>query len=269
MTIYLETYQSFDNVQEMDVHIRQHTTEHYRKMTDTERDVLSCIARYACKYPGAAHLKVETICKEIKKSDATIRRALRKLEKLKIINKLSTIRKVSKGYGANILIILPFDDNSQMTSRSEDGNPSTTSFEGQFSKKETDHSLSKNNKLLHNTYSEEGNVRVVGIVDNVNNLGIEQTPTYYQRFKATIFSMLGNDQKTVSQLYGVYRSLSYRVTKSFPQFTELYETLGYQTLIITLQAMKQKKLRNVAGYYVGIFEKLYERDLFEFYRNGE
>ena len=81
--------------------------------------------------------------------------------------------------------------------------------------------------------------------------------------------MLGEDQKTVSQLYGVYRSLTYRVTNYFPQYKDFYEKIGYQALTISLHASQKKKVRNLAGYYVGIFEKICQRDLFKFYAEFE
>ncbi|SDN12433.1 Helix-turn-helix domain-containing protein [Psychrobacillus sp. OK028] len=265
MTIYLKTYQVFESVQEMDAHIRSHINENYYKLNDTDRTVVSLLAQYACKYPGAIHLKVETIAHSINKSDATVRRALRKLESLQVIKKISTIRRVAKGYGANILIILPFDDQSELTSREESPISVNSSAGEHFSQEETDNSLSSKKELLHNTYSNE----IVPSAIPVKNFLNKNTSTFYQQFQSTIFSMLGKDQKIVSQLYGVYRGLTYRVINCFPQYKNFYEKVGYQALIISLQALKKKKIRNLTGYYVGIFEKICQRDLFEFYDEFE
>ncbi|MEK3981734.1 helix-turn-helix domain-containing protein [Psychrobacillus sp. FSL K6-2836] len=265
MTIYLKTYQVFESVQEMDAHIKSHITENYYKLNDTDRAVLSLLAQYACKYPGATHLKVETITQTINKSDATIRRTLRKLESLHVIKRISTIRRVTKGYGANILIILPFDDQSEMISREVSQSPINSSTEEHFPQLETDYSLSPKKELFHNTYSNE----IVVTTDTVDNSKIINSSTFYQQFQSTIFSMLGKDQKTVSHLYGVYRSLTYRVTNYLPQYKNLYEKIGYQALTISLQASKKKKIRNLAGYYTGTFEKICQRDLFEFYNEFE
>ncbi|WP_277585171.1 helix-turn-helix domain-containing protein [Psychrobacillus antarcticus] len=261
MTIHLKTYQVFDTVPEMDSHIRSHVTENYYKLNDTDRAVLSLLAQYACKYPGAAHLKVETMIQAINKSDATVRRSLRKLESLHIIKRISTIRRVTKGYGANILIILPFDDQSEMISREEAQTSVVSSTEEHFSQKETDYSLSPKKELLHNTYSNEIVTSAIPVDNSIN----KNTSTFYQQFQSTIFSMLGKDQRTVSQLYGVYRSLTYRVINCFPQHKDFYEQVGYQALTILLHVSKKKKVRNLAGYYAGIFEKICQRDLFEFY----
>jgi DNA-binding Lrp family transcriptional regulator len=265
MTIYLEDYKTFDNVQEMDFHIKQHATAYYYQMNDTDRFLLSCIARYACKYPGASHLKVETISKEVKRSDATVRRTLRKLEELQIIKKVSTIRRVSKGYGANIITILPYDDKSQMTAREEAEKPIPVSLEAPISQNETDNLISDNKELLRNTYSDEK----VDTNNSVDNFSMEKKASLYNRFKSTIVSVLGQDQQMVSNLYGVFRSITYRTTKAFPQFKELYEDMGYKALIVSLQAIKRKKIRNILGYFAGIFDKIYQRDLFEFFQDNE
>lgn len=142
MTIYLKEYQTFESVTEMDGHIRSHLTEHYYKLNDTDRTVLSFLAQYACKYPGAAHLKVKTVTQVINKSDSTVRRSLRKLENLRIIERISTIRRVAKGYGANILVILPYVDQSEMISREVSQTLLISSTEEHFTEKETDYSLS-------------------------------------------------------------------------------------------------------------------------------
>lgn len=246
----------------MDIHVEKHIMEHNGEMNETDRALITLLAQYACKFPGAAHLKVETICHAANKSEATVRRTLRKLEKLAIIKKIPTIRKVSKGYGANILVILPFDDHSSLTARGEETKPVICEDQPTSSQKETDISLISKKELFHNTYSSEN----VGTVDNFsrkNNL------TFYQQFKATVFAMLGSDQKTVSHLFGVYRSLSYRAIRLFPQEREFYEDIGYQALTISLQAAKHKKIRNLAGYYCGVFEKIHQTHLFEFYEEWE
>ena len=84
--------------------------------------MLDLIRRYSVKY-GAAHLKHETIEKAVKKSNATVRRAIRKLEKLGIIERIHFIRPVMSGLGANIYVILPFHDQSKMNTPEEAATP--------------------------------------------------------------------------------------------------------------------------------------------------
>ena len=54
-----------------------------------DRAVLDMIRRYSVKY-GAAHLKHDTMADKIGKSNVTVRRAIRKLEKLGIIERITT-----------------------------------------------------------------------------------------------------------------------------------------------------------------------------------
>jgi hypothetical protein len=72
MITYLAAYQSFSNVKEMDLHIEKHRTRHYENLNETDHTLLAVLSQYACKFPGAAHLKVQTMCKAIKKSEATV-----------------------------------------------------------------------------------------------------------------------------------------------------------------------------------------------------
>ena len=78
MTTYLSEYAYFTNKNDMDEAAKQHVAANWNELNTTERTVLDLIRRYSVKY-GAAHLKHETIEKAVKKSNATVRRAIRKL----------------------------------------------------------------------------------------------------------------------------------------------------------------------------------------------
>ena len=84
MTTYLSEYAHFTNKHDMDEAAKLHVAANWNDLNTTERTVLDLIRRYSVKY-GAAHLKHETIEEAVKKSNATVRRAIRKLEKLGII----------------------------------------------------------------------------------------------------------------------------------------------------------------------------------------
>lgn len=114
MTTYLSTYAYFTNKHDMDEAAKRHVTTNWNDMNNTDRAVLDVIRRYSVKY-GAAHLKHDTIAKAVDKSNVTVRRAIRKLEKLGIIERIHYIRPVMSGLGANIYAILPFHDQSKMT----------------------------------------------------------------------------------------------------------------------------------------------------------
>lgn len=111
MTTYLKAYSHFTNTQDMDEAAHCHVIENWNKMNPTDRAVLDMIRRYSVKY-GAAHLKHDTLADAIGKSNVTVRRAIRKLEKLGIIERIHYIRPVMNGLGANIYTILPFVDHA-------------------------------------------------------------------------------------------------------------------------------------------------------------
>ncbi|MDV6379504.1 DeoR family transcriptional regulator, partial [Sporosarcina sp. GW1-11] len=87
MTHYLSTYAKFANKEQLDAAARKHSDIHYNAMNKTDRAVLEMIRCYSVKYL-AAHLKHETMEKKLHVSNSTIRRSLRKLAKLEIIERI-------------------------------------------------------------------------------------------------------------------------------------------------------------------------------------
>ncbi|MEK3952576.1 hypothetical protein [Psychrobacillus sp. FSL K6-1464] len=152
-----------------------------------------------------------------------------------------------------------------MTARGEQENLVIQRATVIISEKETDISLISKKELLHNTYSTEN----VCSVNPVYNFHENKKPTFYQHFKSTVFAMLGVDQQLVSRLYGVYRSLTYRSIQLLPKEQKFYEDVGYQALTIVLHATQKKKIYNLSGYFVGVFEELCKQKLFEFFQEHE
>ena len=123
---------------------------HWNSTNTTERAVLDIIRCYSVKY-GAAHLKLETIEKAIKKSDATVQRVIRKLVKLDIIERIHYIRPVLSGLSANIYVIKTLYDQSKLNSPAEAVDPSCS--EAQPADSQTQAFLSKaiSSKILKRT----------------------------------------------------------------------------------------------------------------------
>lgn len=115
MTNYLTDYAYFTNKYDLDAAASQHKQENWQAMNHTDRDVLDVIRRYAVKF-GAAHLKHDTIAKAIGKSNATARRAIRKLVQLGIIDRIHYVCPVINGLGANIYAHRPYSEKNQLTS---------------------------------------------------------------------------------------------------------------------------------------------------------
>jgi len=104
MFSYLAQYTTFQTVEEMDAHVQKHLVSH--DLTNSEGKVLLIIAQHALAYPGATHLKAETIAAKAQISTKTVYRATKKLQQCRIIRKLSTT-KLNGIQGASIYIILP------------------------------------------------------------------------------------------------------------------------------------------------------------------
>lgn len=104
---YLTEYQTFESKQQLNEAIADHLSAHHYELSETVREVLNTIARYAVKFAGAAHLKAATLAELIGKSEKTIRRAINRLQDLRIVRKVVTTRKVTGGQGANVIQILP------------------------------------------------------------------------------------------------------------------------------------------------------------------
>lgn len=112
MATYLADYAHITNKHEIERAVKQHILINWNEMNGTDRAVLDIIRRYSFTF-GAAHLKHDTIEKAVKKSNATVRRTIRKLEKLDIIERIHFIRPVMSGLGANIYTIKPIPDENQ------------------------------------------------------------------------------------------------------------------------------------------------------------
>lgn len=132
MTAYLTEFSHFDSRAEMDAAARKHISRHWNALNATDRAVLEMIRRYSVKY-GAAHLKHDTMAEKLGVSNSTVRRSLRKLEKLAIIERVKFIRRVMSGMGANIYAILPAVDEQAEVNRRENSAKPTDSKDGKAS----------------------------------------------------------------------------------------------------------------------------------------
>ncbi|WP_342514630.1 helix-turn-helix domain-containing protein [Sporosarcina sp. FSL K6-1522] len=250
MTTYLKDYAHFTNTHDMDEAARRHVIENWNEMNDADRAVLDVIRRYSLKY-GAAHLKHDTMADNIGKSNVTVRRAIRKLEKLGIIERIHYIRPVMNGLGANIYTILPFVDQSTLTRPATADKPCDSKDEDVIPAPEALSSKSKNIKTntLTDTYPAEST----------------PTPTtLFGRMKDLLSTTIG-DSSLARQLFGIYRAQSLRMMKfSIHEHQgELFEQLAMQALHIAVLATKRKEIRNIAGYIDGVLRKLIDKALFE------
>jgi len=113
---YLAQYITFDSVTDMDKSVEDHMAVHYYDLTDSERAIVFALASRSLAYPGACHLKAETIAEQTGTSRSTVMRAIKKLVSLNIIEKVKQT-KLNGIKGASIYRILPYDDTSSLKHR--------------------------------------------------------------------------------------------------------------------------------------------------------
>lgn len=221
MTSYLTDYAYFTNKFDLDEAASQHKHEHWQSMNKTDRDVLDIIRRYSVKF-GAAHLKHDTIANAIKKSNATTRRAIRKLVTLGIIDKIHYVRPVMNGLGANIYAIRPYKKPVK---------------DMPASKQEVQTTVSAEQPPAPTTLFERMKTMLSSTIGKA---------TLARRFFGVY------RQQTLPML-----KFSIHEHKA-----ELFEQLGIQALHIAMQATKRREINNLPGYYSGVLRKLIEKSLF-------
>lgn len=104
---YLAQYVTFESVADMDTAVENHMAAYYYDLTESERAIVYKLASHSLEYPGACHLKAETIATSLEISTKTVYRTISKLESLGVIKKQITTKEKG-GRGANIYIILPY-----------------------------------------------------------------------------------------------------------------------------------------------------------------
>ncbi|MDN4609005.1 helix-turn-helix domain-containing protein [Sporosarcina highlanderae] len=255
MTYYLRDYSRFETIAEMDAAAEQHLMKHWNDLTKSDIQVFDIIRRYSVKY-GAAHLKHATIEKAIGKSNATVRRAITKLASLGIIEKVHFIRPVMSGLGANIYVILPFNEQGKMNDRDHVEESREVKESEQISKDQAllSKSLVKSKDLNYTSQQESSKL----------------STSLFSRMKDLLAGTLG-DSKLAREFFGIHRAISGRMLKYeiYQGDGHIFEDLAYRALMITVMATKKKVIRNLPGYFKGVLDKLvddiYFKDIFMLY----
>jgi len=242
----LKNYAHFTDTEAMDKATNEHVHRNWYKMNKTDRTVLDMIRRYSVKY-GAAHLKHETIAKQVGKSISTIKSVIAKLIDLGILEKVKFIRRVLSGMGANIYSILPFKEENCLAKtggRENSETPYVPTFEPLKNEKEAFNLYTKDPKQsLHDTYASQ--------------------PSLFNRFKSILANSTG-DLSIASRLFGIYRSQSIQLLRfeHLKNEQETFDSLAIHALQITTQATKNKRIKSITGYYDGVLRELIGKTLF-------
>lgn len=113
---YLAAHKTFESVADMDKSVEDHIAAHYYELTDSERAIVFKLASRSLAYPGASHLKAETIADQVEVSTKTVYRSIKKLVELGIIEKVAST-KLNGIKGASIYKILPYNVPSEVSQR--------------------------------------------------------------------------------------------------------------------------------------------------------
>ena len=113
---YLAAHKTFESVADMDKSVEEHISQHYYELTESERAIVFKLASRSLAYPGASHLKAETIADQVEVSTKTVYRSIKRLVELGIIEKVAST-KLNGIKGASIYKILPYNVPSEVSQR--------------------------------------------------------------------------------------------------------------------------------------------------------
>ncbi|MEK4545612.1 helix-turn-helix domain-containing protein [Bacillus sp. FSL L8-0173] len=222
---------SFRSVDELNGAIRTHIYRNKSDLTPAAIEVLKVLSRHAVKTPGVAYLKLASIAELIGKHRVTVIRSIKRLVDLGIIRKEIKYRPVSGGNGANMYVILPAvktDATPSVLPRQEAEKPTETKPEAPKRKAEAVISQSKL-KFLQNTYA---------------------------AFKSAVNTFV-SDRKLTSKLYGIY--LAHTSYLKGVYAADILQGIGLEAVRQTFIANKRKTIRNLAGYYNGVLDRMLDR----------
>lgn len=247
MTHYLKKYAQFNSIEEMDQATAQHRSLHRATLNNSDQLVLDMIRTYSAKY-GAAHLKHATIESAIGKSNSSVRRAIRKLEKLHIIQRIYFVRPVMSGLGANIYIILPFGDHGQMNPGETSNKPHDDNEIGPVSTNEA--------FFIKSTYKDLTNTSL--------KEPVKLSTSLFSKMRDLLSTTLGESKKA-REFYGIHLSLSGAMVRFdiYKDDAKVFEELAYRALMISVMATKRKPIANLPGYFKGVLRKLIDETYFK------
>lgn len=154
------------------------------------------------------------------------------------------------GLGANIYIILSFDDHGKMNDRDHDDKPHEDNGNGQLL---TDEALPSKSFLkakdLNYTFPVEPS---------------KLSTSLFSRMKELLATTIG-DTKLAHEFFGIHRAISGRMLKYeiYQDDKSVFEDLAYRALMITVMATKRKSIRNLPGYFKGVLDKLVDETYFK------
>lgn len=234
-------YAKFKNIEDMRISVNKHvrTIEASELSAAWKRklirllDYLRDISR---EYPGLSFRKQRTIAADfgVKKPD-TIGVWLKKLASLGIVNILPTKRSSTMQQTVNLVQILP-------------AKPAENEKGGQASPENGEQEVNitpKTNTIINNTYQPAA------------------PSSFYGRFKGLVNNIDSQDKMLTSRLYGVYRAHTTALVKYGAFDRQDVETVAMTALHTAVMRTKTKRIRNLAGFYNGVLNKMLDRFVYE------
>ncbi|MGX9135766.1 helix-turn-helix domain-containing protein [Rummeliibacillus sp. JY-2-4R] len=226
---YLAPYVTFASVQEMDEQVASHIRKHIYDLTSSDQAILYKMSSHALDYPGACHLKAQTIAKDLEISVRTVFRSLKHLEELKIIKRIHT-KKMNGIKGANIFSILPYNDTLSVSHQKKAETPCESKEELTQTEEEPSFSFNPKHHYVKHTYP---------ILNS----------TLRNRIYHHLSSTTGNTSETKRFLdviqKQIYPLLEWDVWKSRKK---QLEDISFITFKEVIQKAKRQFIRNPFGY---------------------
>lgn len=248
---YLHEYKTFNSIQELNYHVKQHTNRKYYDMNETQRNVLQTIAQYSVKYIGASHLKVQTIANAVGKSSRTVERAIKALSDLRIIEKVNTLRRVKGGQGANIYRILPYNVEGETSERKESEDATPVKDETDNADKETANLLSYSSNTYKDTERRDNRNDSKPTTDEVIKRGLKNA------IPETIYNALSPffDGQALYDSYGILLRAKSAIDRSIT--LEEYGSRYVDTFYNVVRLYKTGKVRkSLRGLLYTAWERL-------------
>lgn len=233
-----QTYQSlqpFFTINELNTNTKLIRERYAKDLTRSTYRVLDVLHRYSSKYYGVSYRSKSKIAAELGITRRTVINACNRLESLGIIKQHELKRhNGDKRQSSNAITFIPIESITPAEKEK---------FTPEIHTKETPLNTNKPNPLFHNTFQSE--------------------PSLYNRFKSILSNTTG-DTASASKLFGIYRAQSIKLQRfdHLKDEQETFDILAIQALNITTQATKNKRIKNLTGYYDGVLRNLIGKALF-------
>ncbi|RYI25175.1 helix-turn-helix domain-containing protein [Bacillus infantis] len=210
---------TFTDIEDLNRAVRQYKDKFEDQLTKSTLAVLDLIKRYSCKYIGCSFLAKGSIADMLKISRKTVQRACSTLESLGVIKQLETKRKTDKRQSTNAIQILPIENNVQPEIQ-EDCPPNKTTP-----------------NLKQKPIKE---IRKQSVpTEHFANEFVKQASYFFSEPEC-------QELNKIRIIHGRINKLS----------SETLIEASVEALKITVQKFKQKKAKNVKGYFNGCLQKL-------------